>query len=195
MFSDILISLWHVINRASHGYCRTKHSDTRRNGKQAPDGRSGPANWTITIASCPEVRGEPHHRFPMASGVKRERRGVAPETAGSRPSQPPFGGPTHWRQRDYHAGPRAAGFESDHWTTMRFARRFKRASASGTIPTTWDVSCTGWACGSGRLSRSFPKFSRLCDRPRRRGTVGARSLSGRGPGRPKRRRARVIGTI
>src|SRR5580765_5417066 len=93
LFSDILISLWNVINRAFHGYCRTKHSDTRRNGKQAPDGRSGPANRTITIASCPEVRGEPHHRFTLASGVKRKRRGVAPETARARSSQPPFGGP------------------------------------------------------------------------------------------------------
>src|SRR3954453_13870776 len=90
MLSGILISLWYVINRASHGYCRTKHTDTRRNGKQAPDGRSGPANWTFTIASCPEVWGEPHHCFPMASGVKREGRGVAPETARPGPSQPSF---------------------------------------------------------------------------------------------------------
>src|ERR1051325_11069426 len=100
MLSGILISLWYVNNRAFHGYCRTQHTDTRRNGKQAPAGRSGPANRTITIASCPEVWGEPHHRLPLASGVKRERRGVAPETARARPSQPPFGGPTRRRQRD-----------------------------------------------------------------------------------------------
>ena len=59
----------------------------------------------------------------------------------------------------YRSGPRAAGFESDRWTTMRFAEAIFAVSACATIPTTWAASCTGLGCARG------PSAARVAESP------------------------------
>ena len=59
----------------------------------------------------------------MAPGAEWQRCGIAAQAARSGPSRAASPRSSSQALRElYRAGPRAAGFESDRWTTVRFAQ-------------------------------------------------------------------------
>ncbi len=90
MFFVILESLWSPrLPREEYGDGCTRYTDSRRNGKQALVGSTGPAEGTHPVPGCAQIRRQPHDGFPLASRIEWKRDGRASQTARARPSQPP----------------------------------------------------------------------------------------------------------
>ena len=122
MFSDILESLWHSINRAGSMETAAQGILTRdemegRRLLAAEDLQRGLSQSQVARKfGVSRTTASRWHRALNGSGVEALRKRRAP----GRPSRL-NAEQLRGAAEIYQAGPRAAGFETDRWTTARFA--------------------------------------------------------------------------
>src|ERR1043165_6848364 len=122
MFSDILKSLWHAKNRArmmdtAEQSILTRDEMESRRLMAAQDLQTGLSQSKVARKfGVSRTTASRWHRALNGTGVEALRKRRAP----GRPSRL-----TATQQAEvadlYKAGPRASGFDTDRWTTMRFA--------------------------------------------------------------------------
>ena len=122
MFSDILISLWYAINRekqmdlANQSVLTRDEMESRRL-MAAQDLQTGVSQSKVARKyGVSRTTASRWHRALSGKGVEALRKRRAPGRP-SRLSKDQLSGVGEL----YQAGPRAAGFETDRWTTQRFA--------------------------------------------------------------------------
>jgi len=122
MFSDILDSLWHSINRVAHmdtaaeGILNRDEMESRRL-LAAQDLQRGLSQSQVARKfGVSRTTASRWHRALSGKGLEALRKRRAP----GRPSRL-TGDQLSVVAEIYRLGPRAAGFDSDKWTTARFA--------------------------------------------------------------------------
>jgi transposase len=122
LFSDMLEALWYAINRASKMDTAVQSSLTRdemesRRLMAAQDLQTGLSQSQVARKfGVSRTTASRWNRALSGKGVEALRKRRAPGRP-SRLSADQMGGVAEI----YNAGPRAAGFETDRWTTLRFA--------------------------------------------------------------------------
>src|SRR5262245_10979189 len=122
MFSDILVSLWNSTNRARHmdtaafGTLTRDEMESRRL-LAAQDLQTGLSQSQVARKfGVSRTTASRWNRSLSGNGVDSLKKRRAP----GRPSRLTVDQLTALKEL-YQAGPRAAGFDSDRWTTARFA--------------------------------------------------------------------------
>jgi transposase len=122
LFSDILETLWYAINRASKMDTAAQSTLTRdemesRRLMAAQDLQTGLSQSQVARKfGVSRTTASRWNRALSGKGVEALRKRRAPGRP-SRLTADQLGGVAEI----YQAGPRAAGFDSDRWTTLRFA--------------------------------------------------------------------------